>query len=346
MAKISQYLDIILEGKDLSFDQAKALLDTVFEGGVAEVQIAAFLAAMRVKKAAVSEMAGLATSLREHAVKVETGLNNLVDTCGTGGAAVKTFNISTASALVAAGAGVFIAKHGNRSITSRCGSADVLTELGVNVAPGPEIVAQCIRQARIGFMFAPKYHPAMKHVQPIRQSLDFRTAFNILGPLANPAGATAQVMGVPEEGLMARIAETLKRLGVRRAMVVHSNGLDEISTMGPTKILELRDGWIKDRELYPTDYGIEIASYESLRGEDAATNAQIIRQILAGRETGPKKDIVVLNAAAAIIVAGLAEDFSDAVEKAEESIRLGNAQQALDQLVRISNSQTEMTTKP
>ena len=346
MAKISQYLDIILEGKDLSFDQSKALLDTIFEGGVAEVQIAAFLAAMRVKKAAVSEMAGLATSLREHAVKVETGMDNLVDTCGTGGAAVKTFNISTASALVAAGAGVYVAKHGNRGITSRCGSADVLTELGVNVAPGPEIVAQCIRQAHIGFMFAPKYHPAMKHVQPIRQSLDFRTAFNILGPLANPAGATAQVMGVPEESLMARIAETLKRLGVRRAMVVHSQGLDEISTMGPTLIMELRDGWIKDRELYPTDYGIEIADYESLRGEDAATNARIIRQILAGRETGPKKDIVVLNAAAAIIVAGLAEDFSDAVEKAEESVRLGKAQQALDQLVRISNSQTETTTKP
>jgi anthranilate phosphoribosyltransferase len=312
---------------------------------VAEVQIAAFLAAMQVKKAAVSEMAGLASSLREHAVKVETGLPNLVDTCGTGGASVKTFNISTAAALVAAGAGVYVAKHGNRSITSRCGSADVLTELGVNIAPGPEIVAECIRRARIGFMFAPRFHPAMKHVQPIRQSLDFRTAFNILGPLANPAGATAQVMGVPEEGLMGRIAETLKRLGVRRAMVVHSNGLDEISSMGPTKILELKDGWIKDRELHPTDCGIELADFESLRGDDAPANARIISAILAGREKGPKKDIVVLNAAAAIIVAGLAEDFPDAVEKADESIRLGKAHEALEQLIRISNSQTETTNK-
>ncbi len=346
MSKITQYLDIILEGKDLTFDQAKSLLDIIFEGGVAEVQIAAFLAAMRVKKAAVSEIAGLASSLREHAVKVVTGLPNLVDTCGTGGASVKTFNISTAAALVAAGAGVYVAKHGNRSITSRCGSADVLTELGVNIAPGPEIVAECIRQARIGFMFAPKFHPAMKHVQPIRQSLDFRTAFNILGPLANPAGASAQVMGVPEEGLMGRIAETLKYLGVRRAMVVHSNGLDEISTMGPTKILELKDGWIKDRELYPTDYGIELAEFESLRGDDASTNAQILSAILTGREKGPKKDIVVLNAAAAIIVGGLSEDFADAVEKADEAIRLGKAQKALEQLISISNSQTETTKKP
>ena len=168
MTKITEYLEIILEGNDLTFEQAKDLLDTIFEGDVADVQIAAFLAAMRAKKASVSELAGLASSLRDHAVPVETGIENLVDTCGTGGARLKTFNISTTAAIVTAGAGAYVAKHGNRGITSKCGSADVLTELGVNVAPGPEKVAQCIKEARIGFMFAPKFHPAMKHVQPIR----------------------------------------------------------------------------------------------------------------------------------------------------------------------------------
>ena len=210
MTKITEYLEIILEGNDLTFEQAQKLLDTIFEGDVSEVQIAAFLAAMRVKKASVSELAGLATSLRNHAVRVEAGVENLVDTCGTGGAKQKTFNISTAAAIVAAGAGVYIAKHGNRGITSKCGSADVLAELGVNIDAGPEKIAECIRQAHIGFMFAPMFHPAMKHVQPIRQSLDFRTAFNILGPLANPAGANSQLIGVPEESLMRKNGRNVK----------------------------------------------------------------------------------------------------------------------------------------
>lgn len=338
MIKITNYLNIILEGKDLTFDQAKSLLDTIFTGEVPELQIAAFLAAMRVKKASVSELAGLASSLREHAVKVETGLDNLVDTCGTGGAAMKTFNISTAAAFVAAGAGVYVAKHGNRAITSNCGSADVLTALGVNVAPGPEKVAQCIRQAHIGFMFAPKFHPAMRHVQPVRQSLDFRTAFNILGPLANPAGATAQVMGVSDESLMSRIAETLHQLGVKRAMVVHSNGLDEISTMGPTQIIHLESGNFREEKLDPVYLGIKRADFNDLMGGDAESNAQIVRSILSGRENGPRKDIVVLNAAAAIIVAGLAKDFVEGIELADKAIENGSAANCLDQLVKISNS--------
>jgi anthranilate phosphoribosyltransferase len=338
MIKITNYLNIILEGKDLTFDQAKSLLDTIFTGEVPELQIAAFLAAMRVKKASVSELAGLASSLREHAVKVETGLDNLVDTCGTGGAAMKTFNISTAAAFVAAGAGVYVAKHGNRAITSNCGSADVLTALGVNVAPGPEKVAQCIRQAHIGFMFAPKFHPAMRHVQPVRQSLDFRTAFNILGPLANPAGATAQVMGVSDESLMSRIAQTLHQLGVKRAMVVHSNGLDEISTMGPTQIIHLESGNFREEKLDPVYLGIKRADFNDLMGGDAESNAQIVRSILSGRENGPRKDIVVLNAAAAIIVAGLAKDFVEGIELADKAIENGSASNCLDQLVKISNS--------
>ena len=338
MAKITEYLEIILEGNDLTFEQSETLLDTVFEGEVADVQIAAFLAAMRAKTATSNELAGLAKSLRDHSVRVETGIDNLVDTCGTGGARLKTFNISTAAALVAAGAGVHIAKHGNRGITSKCGSADVLAALGVNVEASPETIAKCIQQAHIGFMFAPMFHPAMKYVQPIRKSLDFRTAFNILGPLANPARATAQVMGVPQEDLMERIIEAIKMLDIKRAMVVHSDGLDEISTMGPTKILHLKDGQITPEVLNPEDHGIALAKFDQLAGGGAETNAEIVRQVITGKDAGPRKDIVVINAAAAIIVAGLAEGFKDAIEIANASVVDGNAKAAMDKLVEISNS--------
>ncbi len=338
MAKITEYLEILLEGNDLTFEQAKKLLDTIFEGEVPDVQIAAFLAAMRAKYASVSELAGLATSLREHAVKVDTGLDNLVDTCGTGGAKLKTFNISTASAIVAAGAGAYIAKHGNRGITSKCGSADVLAELGVNIEAEPQIIAECIKQSHIGFMFAPRFHPAMKHVQPVRKALEFRTIFNILGPLANPAGATAQLMGVPQEDFMPTIAETLKMLGTKRAMVVHSDGLDEISTMGTTKILELKGETISPKQINPSDFGFKIADFESLKGGDAKTNAKIVTDILNGKDKSPRRDIVVLNAAAAIIVANLVDDFDSAIKTAKKAIDDGKASQCLEQLIIISNS--------
>ena len=337
MATITEYLEIILNGNDLTFDQAKALQDRIFEGQVSEVQIAAFLAMMRMKKATAAEIAGLAQSLRDHAVPVEPGIDNLVDTCGTGGAIVKTFNISTASALVAAGAGVYVAKHGNRAITSKCGSADVLDELGVKIDPGPQIVAECIRQARIGFMFAPKFHPAMRFVQPIRKSLDFRTAFNILGPLANPAKVKAQVMGVADVELLPRIAEALKMLGTRRAMVVHGQGMDEISLLGKTKVIELRDGAVTTTELDPVDFGIDHASIDELGSGDAIANAAVIRDILTGKEQGPRRDIVVLNAAAAVFVADLAEDLQQAIALAEYSIDDGKALGCLEKLVEVSN---------
>ena len=337
MAKITEYLELIFEGKDLTFEQAENLLDIVFEGEVAQVQIAAFLAAMRVKKASVSELAGLASSLRKHAVPINVNVSPLIDTCGTGGALTKTFNISTATAFVAAGAGAYVAKHGNKGITSLCGSADVLTALGVNVAPGPERVAECIEKVHIGFMFAPKFHPAMKHVQPVRQSLDFRTAFNILGPLANPAKVPAQVMGVSDEALMGRIVETLKVLGLQRAMVVHSQGLDEISTMAPTRILHLKDGQIHEETFDPAQFGFRLAKLHDLTGGDAAVNADIVRNILAQKETGPKKDIVLLNAAAAIMVAGLAKDFVEGIEKADQAIVSGKALACLENLVKLSN---------
>ncbi len=338
MANITEYLEVILDGKDLSFDQARSLLDTVFEGGVPEVQIAAFLAMMRMKRATAEEIAGLASSLRNHAVPVKTGIDNMIDTCGTGGATIKTFNVSTAAALVAAGAGAYVAKHGNRAITSQCGSADVLVELGVKIDPGPEKVAQGITEAHVGFMFAPMFHPAMKFVQPIRKSLDFRTVFNILGPLANPAKVAAQVMGVASEELMERIVKTLKLLGAKRAMVVHGQGMDEISTLGKTKIYRLTDGEITESELDPASLGIAAANIDELRTGDAATNASIVRDVLEGRDKGPRKDIVLLNSAAGIIVAGLADDFESAMTLAEQSIADGKASACLQKMIEVSNS--------
>ncbi|MEJ2703823.1 MAG: anthranilate phosphoribosyltransferase [Sedimentisphaerales bacterium] len=337
MAKITNYLEIILDGGDLTFDQAKELQDVIFAGEVTEVQVAAFLAAMRMKRATSAEIAGLAQSLRDHAVRVEAGVDNQIDTCGTGGATVKTFNVSTAAALVAAGAGAYVAKHGNRGITSKCGSADVLEELGVNIDPGPEGVAECIRQAHIGFMFAPKFHPAMKFVQPIRKSLDFRTAFNILGPLANPAGVTAQVMGVAEEGLLDRICETLKMLGAERAMVVHGQGMDEISTLGITHVRRLDHGEITSIDLDPAQFGISETSIDELKTGDAIANAGIVRDVLTGKDKGARRNIVLLNAAAAIIVAGLADDFTSALKLAEASVDDGGAMACLEKLIEVSN---------
>jgi anthranilate phosphoribosyltransferase len=337
MATIIEYINPLLKGQSLSFEQAKSLLDVVFEGEVPEAQIAAFLTAMHIKGLTAPELAGLAQSLRTHAVKVEAGIDNLVDVVGTGGAAVKTFNVSTAAALVAAGAGVYVAKHGNRAITSRCGSADVLAELGVKIDPGPQVVAECIREARIGFMFAPMFHPAMKYVQPIRKSLGFRTVFNILGPLANPAGAPSLVLGVAEEALMPVMAEALRVLGTRYAMVVHSGGLDEISTAAVTKIAELKEGRITNKELNPQDLGIEPADIESLKVADAKASARIVRDILSGKQTGPGRDIVVLNASAAIIAGGLSGNFGSAMILAEASISEGRAMACLEKLVEISN---------
>lgn len=338
MAAITEYIEPLLQKKSLSFNQATSLLDIIFEGGVSEAQIAAFLTAMRIKGATAEELAGLAKSLRNHAVAVKVDIDNLVDTCGTGGAAIKTFNISTAAAIVAAGTGAYVAKHGNRGITSSCGSADVLAELGVKIDAGAEIVAECIKQAHIGFMFAPKFHPAMKYVQPIRKSLGFRTVFNILGPLANPANATAQVMGVADENLMQIVIEALKLLGIRYAMVVHSNGLDEISTAAVTKIAELKNGQITNKELDPEDLGITPANIEQLSVTDAKTSAKVLKDILSGKESGPRKDIVILNAAAAIIVSGLADDFESAIEMAEASVNNGKALGCLEKLIKVSNA--------
>jgi len=337
MAAITEYIKPLLQGESLSFEQATQLLDIVFEGQVPEAQIAAFLTAMRVKGATAAELAGLAKSLREHAVVVKVDINDLVDTCGTGGGRFKTSNISTAAAIVAAGAGVYVAKHGNRGITSSCGSADVLEELGVKIDAAAETVAECIRQAHIGFMFAPMFHPAMKYVQPIRKGLGFRTVFNILGPLANPANAAAQVLGVADESLMQTVAEALRLLGTRYAMVVHSKGMDEISTAAVTKMAELKEGQIERKELNPQDLGFKVADIDELKVTDAKTSAKVLREILSGKETGARKDIVILNAAAAIIAGNLADDFESAIKLAEVSVSDGKALACLEKLIEVSN---------
>ncbi|MBN1815744.1 MAG: anthranilate phosphoribosyltransferase [Sedimentisphaerales bacterium] len=337
MTQINEYLEILVSGNDLRFEQARALLDTIFEGGVSEIQVAAFLTAMRTKGVTVPELAGLAGSLRDHAVRVEAGLDNMIDVVGTGGAKVKVFNISTAAAIVAAGAGVRVAKHGNRAITSTCGAADVLTALGVNVSPGPAVVAECIRTAGIGFMFAPSYHPAMKYVQPVRKALGFRTVFNILGPLANPARVKRQMTGVASEELLRQVMEAQQMLGMERCMVVHSEGLDEIGTMGTTQILSLQEGEITEMAIRPEDFGMCRATLDALRGGDADTNANILRGIFSGKDTGCRKDIVVLNAAAAIMVAGRTDDFTNGIELADTAIRDGKAQATLEKLIEVSN---------
>lgn len=331
------YLNALIAGKDLTQAQAGDLQDAVFSGDIPEPQIAAFLTAMRIKGPTPEEIAGLAGSLRSHAVKVTPKSTNLIDTCGTGGGSVKTCNVSTAAAIVAAGAGVHVAKHGNRGITSGCGSADVLEALGVKIDATPDVIAHCIDEVGVGFMFAPLFHPAMKYVQPIRKALGFRTVFNILGPLANPAHAQAQVLGVADATLMDTMITALKLLGTQTAMVVHSNGLDEISTLGPTKILTLKNGEVTEQTISPETLGLEKADQDAISASDATSNAAILRAIFEGKDKGPKYDIVTLNAGASILIAGLADDFEQALELARASVDDGKALYTLNQWVTLSN---------
>lgn len=340
MQQVTEHIKTLLKGQSLTAQQTESLLDAVFTGTVPEPLIAAFLTATTFRLPSAAELAGLAKSLRAHALAVKLDHKKipvLVDTCGTGGGLFKTCNISTAAAIVAAGAGVHVAKHGNRGITSNCGSADVLAELGVKIDAGPETVAECIAHARIGFMFAPAYHPAMKFVQPIRKALGFRTVFNILGPLANPARATAQVLGVADATLLPLVAETLKLLGCKSAMVVHSAGLDEISNLAPTQIYLLKNSSIAQQTLDPEDLGVPRAKVEDLKITDAKTSAKVLRDIITGREKGPRTDVVCLNAAAAVIVANLAQSFPDALRLTQNAINSGAAENCLSELVRISN---------
>ncbi len=335
---IQEAIKDLIAGADLSRAAARAAMEQIMSGQATDAQIGAFLVALRIKGETIDEIAGCAEVMREKATPIATVRPDLIDTCGTGGDASGTFNISTAVAFVACGAGLAVAKHGNRSISSQCGSADVLGELGVNVAATPEKVGECIDEVGIGFLFAVALHGAMKHAIGPRRELATRTVFNALGPLTNPAGAQRQLLGVYDGALTEVLAGVLRELGSARALVVHgADGLDEITLTGPTQVSELRDGQINTRQLHPEDFGLQTVSAWALKGGDAAYNARILREVLDGEE-GPQRDVVLLNAAAAIVVGGLAEDITAGLEVAQESIDSGQARQALERLVEVSNS--------
>jgi anthranilate phosphoribosyltransferase len=324
----------------LSEQEAAAVLGEILRGEVTPALISGLLVALRMKGETVDEVVGFARAMRAAAAKVELSSVEpaaLVDTCGTGGDGRHSFNISTASAFVVAGAGAAVAKHGNRSISSRCGSADVLEALGARVTLQPQQIAGAIETVGIGFLFAPLIHPAMKHAQPARAELKMRTVFNLLGPLTNPAGAGAQVVGVFDVELVPLIAAALARLGVKRAFVVHGDdGLDEITTTGPTTVREVAGGQVLERVFQPEDFGVARARPEDLAGGDAAACAAILRAILDG-ERGPRRDIVVANAAAALVAAGRAQDLREGATRAAESIDSGRASEKLEQFVRYTN---------
>ena len=319
--------------QDLTPAEAAGIMRIIMEGKASQAQIGAFLLALHMKGETASEIAAFAQVMRDNSITVKPRTGRmLVDTCGTGGDGAQTFNISTASAIVAAGAGCPVVKHGNRSMSSRCGSADVLAALGVNLAIDPAAQADIVERVGIAFFFAPTYHPAMKHVLTARQEIGCRTVFNILGPLANPAGAQAQVLGVYRPDLTGTIAEVLRLLGISRAMVVHGSGLDEITTTGETAIAELSSGTIHTYTIRHDMFGIASAQLEDLAGGSPQDNAGIIRDILDG-ERGAPRDIVLMNAGAALYVGDLAPDLHEGIRLAAASIDSGNASARLGALV-------------
>lgn len=327
----------VVEGKHLTEEEMVGAFDAIMSGEATPAQIGCFLTALRLKGETEEEITGAAKVMRAKAEKVNAG-EDVVDTCGTGGDGAGTFNISTASALVTAGAGVKVAKHGNRAASSKCGSADVLIALGVKVDADPQVVEKCIKEAGIGFMFAPRMHSAMKHAIGPRREIGIRTVFNVLGPLTNPAGAKRQVMGVFSPAFTALLARVLGRLGSKHAMVVHgSDGIDEITLTGPTHVAEFKDGELKEYVLNPVEFGFALCSPSELKGGDAEQNARIVREVLKGKK-GPARDITLLNAGAAIMVSGKVSSLKEGIEAAMESIESGRAEKALQALVEISNA--------
>ena len=321
-------------GESLSAGEAAAAFGEIMRGEGSPALIAGMLIGLRVKGETADEVAGAARALREAMVVLPAeDARGLVDTCGTGGGTVQTFNISTAAALLAAGAGVRVAKHGNRSFTSRCGSADVLEALGVRIEAPVEVMATALERAGIVFMFAPRMHPAMRHVGPVRRELAIPTVMNIVGPLANPAGAGRQVVGVAEERRLPLLAGALAELGSVHALVVHGEpGMDEISPLGPTRVLEVKEGSMREWEIRPEDHGLRITSAAELAGGDPAANAAVIERVLSGQGTDGAKAAVVLNAAAALYVAGVAPDFGAGVELARTALEKGRGLEALRRL--------------
>ena len=335
---IKEAIGKVMLGEHLLGEEAEAVMGQIMAGETTPAQIGAFLTALRLKGETVEEITGCARAMRRSAIPVRPRRQDLVDTCGTGGDKTGTFNISTTAAFVVAGAGLGVAKHGNRSVSSHCGSADLLEALGVNLELAPDQVADCIDEVGIGFLFAPRFHPAMKHAIGPRREMGVRTIFNILGPLTNPAGATRQIMGVYDPSLTSPLAQVLGRLGAQAAFVVHgADGLDELSTTGINRVSHLRDGWVKDFSLDPVELGLPGARLEDLRGGTVEENAQITQAILAG-ERGPRRDVVLLNAAAALVAGGMARDFKEGLQQAAEAIDSGSAREKLEGLVAFSQA--------
>jgi len=330
---IQETLARVVRGENLSREDAAAVMRVLMTGEAAPSQVGALLTALSMKGETVEEITGFAQTMREMSTRIPTVTSGLVDTCGTGGDHAGTFNISTAAAFVVAGAGVPVAKHGNRSATSLCGSADVLEALGVNLDVSPERVGQCVDEIGIGFLFARNLHSAMRHVGPIRAELKLRTMFNILGPLTNPAGAENQVVGVFDHTLIAPLAEVLMQLGSRHVFIVAgSDGLDEITLTGPSHVAEGRDGTVKTYDVEPGQFGLETVPAAALSGGDAPANAAILRAILSG-EKGPRRDIVLLNAAPALVAGGAADSMAAGIQVAETAIDSGAALDKLERLI-------------
>ena len=344
---IAEAVRALVDRKDLSRIEAAAAMEAIMSGAATNAQIAAFLTALRMKGETVEELIGFAQVMREKAVKVRTRASEvmgatgtdremLIDTAGTGGDASGTFNVSTATAFVVAGTGLKVAKHGNRSVSSLCGSADVVETLGINIELSAAKVARCVDEVGIGFLYAPLLHTAMKHVMAARREMGIRTVFNMLGPLTNPAGANAQVIGVYSDALTEPLARALAELGTLRAYVVHGDdGLDEISNTGPSHISEVREGVVRSSTVRPEDFGLPRSSLQDLRGGDREENAEIVRHVLAA-EAGPRRDIVLMNAAAALVVGGKAHDFKEGVALAAESVDSGAAAAKLAGLIALS----------
>jgi anthranilate phosphoribosyltransferase len=340
---IQRAIDLLSRFGHLQDDESEAVMNQIMTGGATEAQIGAYLMALRMKGETSDEITGSARAMRANSQRVTTKTHSdlLLDTCGTGGDKSGTFNISTTVAFVAAGAGIPVAKHGNRAASSKCGSADVLAELGVNLDLTPEQVGECIDEVGIGFLFAAKLHPAMKHAIGPRRQLGVRTIFNILGPLTNPAGAQRQLMGVFASDLTDMLAHVLGKLGSKSAMVVSGyGGLDELTTTGPNQVSHYQDGAVRTFELDPREYGFKGANISELLGDDAPANAAILRGILQGEIRDAKRDVVVLNAGAALLAAGIVENLKDGLERAAEIIDSGLAFAKLDALVSYSRKLT------
>ncbi|MCH8156924.1 MAG: anthranilate phosphoribosyltransferase [Nitrospinae bacterium] len=335
---IHDAIDRAVSKKDLKEDEMIAVMTEIMEGRIESSELGAFLTALKMKGESTSEIVGAVRVMRDKAEKLTVNADPIVDTCGTGGDGADTFNISTAAAFVVAGAGITVAKHGNKAVSSKSGSADVLKCLGVNIEADKATVEKCLEEVGIGFLFAPLMHGAMRHAAGVRKELGFRTIFNLLGPLTNPAGAHAQVIGVYDSARLEQIASVLQQLGSRHAFVVHGcDGLDEITLTGDTKVCELSKGKIKEYLVRPASFGLHTCLPEELKGGTPEENAEIMKEVLSGKK-GPKRDIVLMNASAAIIAAGKADTLEDGTKIARQSIDSGAAAQKLDDLRRVSKT--------